>query len=403
MMTLFLLGVSPQANAYRVYTNNNGITRRWVAGGTTLSVNTHSFPAGSVLHQRIDQAIVLADQANIHGSSFGLSHGDVFTLGPGGNSDDINIVAFDDLGPCENIPASTTFRYGTFNTWKIKEADILLNSNCGWGVDDFFDFNGPASMNNNLSPGVIVAHEVLHVASLNHTYKNAWGCVGFPAVCTLDTPFVQQTSTVGLSYDGGGAYDLGFRDRRYDIGEDDRRGIRFVYPGGSPARDLSVQSYYTPNEDSATPPVVVNCARAQGIRSRPSPRRDLLARAVAEGKAFGECPTDMTTNQQPALQLFPGTSLSVTFTFQNLGTTTETATYRYYLNSTPTAGGTVVASIVSTQSVNNPMEHTRTINIPAGISSGTYYLVVEADATNVVPESSESNNIAVWNRRIKIL
>jgi len=88
-------------------------------------------------------------------------------------------------------------------------------------------------------------------------------------------------------------------------------------------------------------------------------------------------------------------NLSDTTTNQG-GGPTGASTTRYFLsiNNTLDAADTPVGErTVAALAVNQSVTAVVPILIPAGTASGSYYLLAQADATNVVNESAETNNV----------
>lgn len=49
---------------------------------------------------------------------------------------------------------------------------------------------------------------------------------------------------------------------------------------------------------------------------------------------------------------------------------------------------------------NSPMHFTQTVTIPADIATGTCNVVIETDYGDIVDETDETNNTAVWNLQV---
>ena len=92
-----------------------------------------------------------------------------------------------------------------------------------------------------------------------------------------------------------------------------------------------------------------------------------------------------------------GGTTTVSYHLYNGGTSTAApSTSRIYLStdSTITTSDTVLQTVVFTNSVSAGffIQDSRTITLPAGLGSGTYYIGVIADHDNQVVESNENNN-----------
>jgi len=99
-----------------------------------------------------------------------------------------------------------------------------------------------------------------------------------------------------------------------------------------------------------------------------------------------------------------GGIVSVTDTTKNQGGGTASASAtRYFLstNITLDAGDTALGSrAVPPLAPGATSSQTSTLTLPPGLAAGTYYIVVEADADAVVPESAETNNVSYMTVRV---
>lgn len=91
-----------------------------------------------------------------------------------------------------------------------------------------------------------------------------------------------------------------------------------------------------------------------------------------------------------------GSAVSISDSIQNNGNKAATGFYvKYYLSADETIStsdillGQRSVSGLAAGATNNG---TKSVVIPAAVTSGTYYIGVIADATNLVAESDESNN-----------
>lgn len=94
----------------------------------------------------------------------------------------------------------------------------------------------------------------------------------------------------------------------------------------------------------------------------------------------------------------PGTLINLACVVRNIGTGTASAsTLRYYFSSNQTyeAGDNLIASdAVSSLAAGGQNSEGHSFSIPLGTAPGTYYVLFVADATGVVVESNETNNLA---------
>lgn len=113
--------------------------------------------------------------------------------------------------------------------------------------------------------------------------------------------------------------------------------------------------------------------------------------AVVSGPDLAE-----TGVSQPLATVADGTSFPVTDTVQNIGSVTAAASKtRYYLSSTKSKTGAHLLTgsrSVPSLAPGATSSGTVTVTVPAGLPSGTYFLLTCSDDTLVVPEVNESNN-----------
>ena len=99
-----------------------------------------------------------------------------------------------------------------------------------------------------------------------------------------------------------------------------------------------------------------------------------------------------------------GGTVSVTETTKNQGGGNASAsTTRYFLstNATLDASDTPLGSRpVPPLASGATSSQTSTLTLPPGLATGSYYIVVEADADAVVPESAETNNVSYMTVRV---
>jgi hypothetical protein len=139
--------------------------------------------------------------------------------------------------------------------------------------------------------------------------------------------------------------------------------------------------------------------------------------AVAESNEANNCRASTTTVQVTAgdgkdlvieglavspSSVAPGGSVTVTYNVANWGTTTVTETYteKIYL-STDQALDTTLDTLLCTShghttdlAANATHYNPCTVTIPSSTTSGSYYILVQADALAAVSESNEGNNVA---------
>jgi MYXO-CTERM domain-containing protein len=194
--------------------------------------------------------------------------------------------------------------------------------------------------------------------------------------------------------------DLGFLERQYQVNEDDREGLRFLYPDLSGGDDVAIQSYYTPDDDTLHLDGTY-CWQYVGERSRPSPYTQLIR---LDGSEWG-CDTPLETSVPVPLPVYPTQTIEATFSLLNLGTTDRAAVaWKVYLSTTDsvTASSTLVATYSSGLSVDLPYERPTDVTIPSAMAPGTYYLIAVIDPAYAISELDETNNVAVWNQLVLV-
>lgn len=395
--------VGTSALGYTFNVTSGGTPRTWEAGAVAMSVNTYNWTEGSADHEAIEDAVTAWSYENVGGTTFGATEGNFYnsTLNYS-NNDNVNAIQLsDDLGPCNgegSTLAATDLRYGTpFYPARIREADIVLNSACNdWASDiDYYDVNDANIRANSYDLRIAVLHEMGHVVGLDHE-KGDWDT---ELVVVGDIGIIDIVGGSGwptvmhASYDGTGAAiaDDGYLSRIYGIGEDDRQGLRALYGGGSSKTDYSAQSYYVPADDTIDGDWLM-CASEFVYKARPSPYKSLMT-----------CPTNDNTDPMTNLTVASGGSVTTVFTFHDLGTTSSSSLgLKYALRSSPTGTtGYTLSTPTISMSPGTPYQRTATLST-AGVPSGTWYLTVDIDPANAIAEASETNNRAIWNRRIVI-
>jgi hypothetical protein len=406
MTKLFLLTVvsiiPTAAIAFELDETSSGTPRTWPGGAVAMTVNTTHFPTDSAMYDSVTRAIEAWDTTNIGGTSFGTTYGERPSTGfKHSNNDNVNSVGYTlDLGPCTgaNAAAAADMRYQRpFHPSRIREADILINARCTWfDHDDYFDVNDADTTQSRFDIEVTVLHEMGHVVGLDHTegdWDTNFEYVDGAYIITL-AEGNSWAMNMHESYDGHGASigDPGFLERAYDVNEDERQGLRHLYPDNSIRTDFAVQSYFEPASDSIAADFSP-CGGEFRYKARPSPYRDLT-----------DCPADRSTEPMEDLRILNGGSISTTFSLLALGTeeAPPSMVVTYTLRTDPlSTTGIVLATDTVPIVPNTPNEYSRTIRVPNDIPRGTWYLTVDVDSNNTSDEAIETNNRAVWNRRIR--
>ncbi|HNC99661.1 MAG TPA: MYXO-CTERM sorting domain-containing protein, partial [Myxococcota bacterium] len=208
---------------------------------------------------------------------------------------------------------------------------------------------------------------------------------------------------------GGGSVigDLGFLKRQYMVNEDDREGLRKLYPSSSnDGLDVAVQSYHTPDADTIASAGPRTCWTKIGERSRPDPYTDFLGQAVAQGLPFGTCPEEMKSPfPDSPFPIFQGAYLDATFSLLNLGNLDTEVDWEILISPSDIdfSRARVLLRRTSTLNVNRPFEVTSTVQIPLDMRAGGYWIVARMDPDGQLSEWDEGNNVAIWNRYVEVV
>jgi hypothetical protein len=366
----------------------------WGAGAAAFSVNTISFGTAQ-LRAAVEQGLDGWDASNVPGTSYGVSHG-LNGLSASWNGDGVNNVLAADMytyancsfpGPiaiAEITGGDCTGGYGLPNAY-FDEVDIILNSCFPFTTaDQYYDFHDDDNGSYAYSIEQVVLHEAGHAAGLDH-----WSGSGYPAVMNAGEGgggVVGESEFVGK--------------RRFYASEDDRVGIRSLYPGGgTPGFDLAVQSYVWQSDGDRYTDTCGDDA------ARPSPAHDLALMAVAEGRDIEDCPSYFPTNPVDDLLIYQGVSFEASFNYHALGSMTAggvSADVVLTTDPATLADARVVHSWSTSLSPNTPSLRTHTLTVPADLPPGVWYVVARIDDTNQFGEWDEANNMAVWNRRLAV-
>ena len=397
MMTL--AGGAAAFETYGTCGSGAGTPIKAPGGGLTYSVSQISFSPGSARHGAVLDAIQMVDAANVPGSFFGAGTGQN-SLTKSRNNDGVNNIAAVAIADCDpwdggfDTEAVTVIR-GTkcISGGKIKEADIYLNV-CfrQWRANSpYFDVEDSFDAVNLKRP---LVHELGHSLGLDH-FLFEWPRFSSPTV-------VEATMN---RYTGGGpvlADDVFLENRVFGMSEDDREGMRFLYPDtseSSQGHDLAIQVYWM---DA----VAVEEGLCGAKLVRPSPNlNDWSIRALEEGLEVDDCPSDMSADPptEPK-QVYAGVDLKILYNVLNLGSVTDVTQVDIKLAEPGNHSNAVVVDTHNpTVAPNFPYRVNREVSIPSDTAPGIYDVVIEVDPNNTISEVDENNNSGVWNQQVEVV
>ena len=412
MYILFLL-LPPPALAYNYLDYNS--PPFWKSGGVIYTIRTVSFPESSSQHAALVRAVEEWDQGTIPGSSFGTDFGNSSSTDNVHFNDGVNDVVLTDVDrPGECNLALVVYRGKQEPTTRyIKEAELLLDVDCTWsGAINWYDIHDPYYEADQYNLEQVAIHEMGHVAGLDHEhgiYDQYFIFHDRPGKKN-DTrerivedyegwPVTMETTVGGGSVIG----DLGFLERQYMVNEDDRQGLRGLYPAtDNDGVDIAVQSYHTPDDDTLAA-AGNGCQGDLAERSRPDPRTDFLAQGVAAGQDYGDCPPNpVADSPQTVYPIFQGAHMDVTFSLLNLGNQTTSVDWEIVLYSTASNARSLQRR-TSTLGANQPFEVTSTVTIPTDMAPGYYWIAARMDPDQTLAEVNEGNNQAIWNQYVEVV
>lgn len=140
----------------------------------------------------------------------------------------------------------------------------------------------------------------------------------------------------------------------------------------------------------------------QGVRYLYSDATSEIDIACSVLKRTGSGTSDLTSSPSSVSK---GSSVTIEYTFSNLGTSRVDFNIGYYLSNDAiiTTGDTRLTSNSGAYAnAGSTGTYTRTLTIPSSTATGTYYLGVIVDYNNSVSEANESNNACPMPRAIYI-
>lgn len=414
------------AQAYELY-DAHGTPPRWdITGGAVMTVRTYSFGTGSELTD-IEDAVSEWDHDTIPGSSFGATSGPSSSTANVRANNHVNEIAAVDFGDadCSDNFATTNFRAkrndGSPGNHHIKEADILVNYACDMRASyDWYDIWDASVYAGTYSIKQTVIHEMGHVSGLNHEDGYfMWGDGTSAGATHSGVPSSEYhehagsweaywgyPATMQWNNTGTAVGDTSFLGRQYEVNEDDRQGLRALYPASNNDDvDIAIQSYYLPDDDSVASHGT-NCFNNIAERSRPAPYTDFLALGVEAGLDYGHCTDTLLATLPSPLKLVAGQPIDVVFTLLDLGNSDLTSVpWKVYLSPSATSltGALEMNSFSTDLDVNIPYERVTNVTIPITATEGTWYIVAVMDPDDDIDERNENNNMAYWNQEVEIV
>ena len=316
-------------HAYK-YRSCNGNPITWFNSNTVLSISTTNFPEGSFFEQHIQY--MMYEWNDVVGSQMMLYVGRD-TDGQHFLGNNVNEVYIEDLG--ENILGVARYLEPCLpivgNPTNIREVDIAMNSKLNWSADGF--------------QGVML-HEIGHALGFNHTDKLAIMNDGFKS-------------------------EMHPKDNSRAVGHinkvtplaDERSGIRFLYPNGEIARNLTANRFRV---DSS----------GEKLKNEPAPS-----------------------------SLSTGGTFSVNYTIQNAGSVTENSVVvHFYLTASDliTSSDRFLGAAAWNMPPGSSVEALTSFTIPSDLPPGRYYVAYMVDPDNSIPERTENDNSVVLEHDILV-
>ncbi|HEV7425400.1 MAG TPA: FG-GAP-like repeat-containing protein [Thermoanaerobaculia bacterium] len=234
-------------------------------------------------------------------------------------------------------------RYSIF-TGSIIEADIALNPNASWTLDDEWIFDGSSA--NSFRHTMI--HELGHMHGLDHNFD-------YLAIMNYLEPGYYRANSLPYG--------------------DDAAGIRFEYPANAVAlTDLAVYLYYE----------TVTCANLNTCVAEAAYPSSVTAGGTLTVNNYHVENSGTTTIATPTLEWYLTTVRSFSSTYYYLGQTTypSLATHSYFIPSTVL----------------------RTLTVPANVPAGSYYLAayIRNDAGASQGSFPFNNNVSFSRQTISV-
>lgn len=336
-----LSSVSAESATWRTC---NDLKQTWEKDWTNMYISTVSMPEGSTWD--LQAQYMMSEWNNTPGSNFKFYVGRD-TNGSTNTSNGKNEIDFKNK-PNETYLGVAQSRYECYWFFGTErgyiESDIHLNTRYSWTTGKFDGTNFGSPYNYEL----VMLHELGHSLGLLHEDDR---------LATMNS-FYPNSGSVG-HYNNVTPH------------ADDRHGLRLLYPDSSTGNDVIASRFRNLGASSS-----INRVREEGD--------DDIWRTV-------------TT-------LYRGDWYDVEYTFENLGSNTETVPVKFYIstNNYISSYDRYIGSTTWTMPQGSRVESMKSFIVPTDLSPGTYYIGYVVDPDNNISESSESNNFVSLRHAINI-
>lgn len=362
---MFILVSDGHAYVYQycAFPDNNNVPIKWNGSTTTMFIFTDSFPIGSSQDHAIQNA--MWHWNNVKGSNFqfGVAYSPLPPVFPNslnemnfdsGLSDDTLAVATwlpplcswtcpDHVCDCSCYICPPRPPFPWECSWQAAwmEADIQFNSNKIWTTEKY-DYSKSQGPPYNLE--AVALHELGHVLGLSTDHHED-----------------RFMATMNSYYPNGGP--LGY-SAEWDPLADDRAGIRFLYGNGATEIDI----------------------------------------AASNLKRIGAGTSGIVDGPNPSNNVAPGATVAVEYTISNQGTSAQTFNVGFYLSPDTdiSTSDILIGNISGVSMAPGTSTFTRSVMIPYGTPSGTYYIGFIVDNNNALAENNENNNFQYIPQAITI-
>jgi len=314
----------------------------WSGDRLTIRPSAISFPQTSSWYPQI--ANMANEWSEVKGSNFEFIIGSPTTVGFDNGHNEIWFSSALDTGTLGNAKISwfgVECSLGLSSAYD--EVDIRLNSNYSWYSGNFVGlYDSSGSTVNAKSFQLVMLHELGHALGLQHSNDE---------LATM-TPYYPNAGSIG-------------HNNVTTPHGDDRYGLRILYPDSSSGTDLAVGRYNTETAKKQ------NAILYDGVETN---------------------------------ALIKGAQYDIQYSLENLGTTTQSATIRFYIstNSYISTADTYIGSAGWSISAGGTVFNKKTVTIPTSISDGTYYIGYAVTPNNGVSEDDTNNNMVALSNTVTI-